>query len=233
MKKHLSLFAVLLMLPASLFAAGMEDDPLLAMLVVEQLELRADREDPIAWDAEGWVGKDLHKLRVKTEGESADGRVEEMEVQALYSPAVAPFWDLQLGWKHDVRPRPHRDWLVLGIKGLAPYYIDIDASLFLGDSGRTGARLQAEYELMLTQKWVLVPEIELNLFGKNDPETGNGSGLSDLEAGLRLHYGMRREFAPYIGMHWSRLFGNTSDYAREEGESTEDMQMVLGVRFWF
>jgi len=212
----------------------MDDDPLLTMLVVEQLEIRVtDGEDPLVWEAEGWIGKDLNKFWIKTEGEYVDDRVEEAELQMLYSRALAPFWDLQLGWRHDIRPTPERDWLALGMKGLAPYYFDVDAALFLGDAGRTAARLQVEYELMLTQKLVLIPEIELNLHGKNDSDTGTGSGLSDIEAGLRLRYEVRREFAPYVGVNWTKLYGKTADFARDEGEDVEDVQFVFGVSFWF
>ena len=156
-----------------------------------------------------------------------------MELQALYSRAVAPFWDLQFDWRRDIRPPPDSDWLAFGLKGLAPYFFDIDSALFIGDSGRASARLQAEYDVMLTQRLALVPEIELNLYGKNDPATGTGSGLSDIEAGLRLRYEVRREFAPYIGLNWTRLYGRTADYARTEGADVDDIQFVFGIRAWF
>jgi len=215
-------------------AGGMNDDPLLAMLVVDQFEIQVgDGDDPLAWDAEGWVGKDLNKIWIKTDGEYSDGSVEDMELQALYSRAIAPFWDLQAGWRRDIRPSPDRDWLALGIKGLAPYYFDVDMAVFLGDQGRTAARLQFEYEFMFTQRLILVPEIELNFYGKDDPAVGIGSGLADIEAGLRLRYEIRREFAPYIGVNWSHLYGQTADYAREEGEDTDDFRFVAGIRFWF
>lgn len=234
MRRHIVLIIAILLFSGVSYAGGMNDDPLLTMVVVEQLESRdAEGENPLVWEAEGWIGKDLHKFWIKTEGEYVDVRTEEMELQMLYSRAVAPFWDLQLGWRRDIRPRPERDWLAIGLKGLAPYYFDIDAALFVGDSGRTAARLQAEYEFMLTQKLILIPEIELNVHGKNDPDTGTGSGFSDIEAGLRLRYEMRREFAPYVGVNWTRLYGKTADYAREEGEDVDDIQLVLGVNFWF
>jgi copper resistance protein B len=234
MRKCIVFFLSILLFSGGLYAGGMDDDPLLTMLVVDQLEIReTDGDNPLVWDAEGWVGKDLHKLWIKTDGEYVDDRVEEMELQLLYSRAMAPFWDLQLGWRRDIRPTPERDWIAFGLKGLAPYYFDIDAALFVGESGRTAARLKAEYEFMLTQKLILVPEVELNLHGKDDSDTETGSGLSDIEAGLRLRYEVRREFAPYIGLNWTRLYGNTADFAREEGEDVDDLQMVLGVRFWF
>jgi len=223
-----------LIVPGLAFSGGMNDDPLLTMLVVDQLEIRdIEGSDPLVWDAESWIGKDLHKLWIKTEGEYLSSRVEEVELQVLYSRAVAPFWDLQLGWRRNIRPTPNRDWLAFGIKGLAPYFFDIDAALFVGDAGRTAARLQVEYEIMLTQRLILVPDIELNLYGKDDPATGIGSGLSNIEAGLRLRYEIRREFAPYIGLNWTKFYGDTADFARAEGGDTDDIQFVFGVRSWF
>jgi len=234
MKKYILLLFITLTMAGTAQAGGMNDDPLLAMLVVDQFEIQVgDGDDPLAWDAEGWVGKDLNKIWIKTDGEYSDGSVEDMELQALYSRAIAPFWDLQAGWRRDIRPSPDRDWLALGIKGLAPYYFDVDMAVFLGDQGRTAARLQFEYEFMFTQRLILVPEIELNFYGKDDPAVGIGSGLADIEAGLRLRYEIRREFAPYIGVNWSHLYGQTADYAREEGEDTDDFRFVAGIRFWF
>ena len=232
--KNIIALLFFLIIPSLAFSGGMDDDPLLTMLVVDQLEIRNnDGRDSLVWDAEGWIGKDLHKLWIKTEGEYVDSRVEEVELQALYSRAVAPFWDIQLGWRRNIRPTPNRDWLAFGVKGLAPYFFDIDAALFVGDAGRTSARLQVEYEIMLTQRLVLVPEIELNLYGKDDPATGIGSGLSNIEAGLRLRYEIRREFAPYIGLNWTKLYGDTADFARAEEVDTDDVQFVFGVRAWF
>ncbi|MEH6472766.1 MAG: copper resistance protein B [Halopseudomonas sp.] len=233
MKINIALATTALLLPPLALAAG-EDDPLLYKVIVDQLEYRdADGPNPMAWAIDGWIGKDLNKLWIKTEGERINGVTEELEVQTLYSKAVAPFWDLQAGWRHESLPAPDRDWAVVGVQGLAPYLFEVNAALFVGKSGRTAARFEAEYEFMLTQRWVLSPEIELNLLGKSDPERGLGSGLTDTELGLRLRYEIRREFAPYIGINWSKLYSDTADYAREEGEKTEGGQFVVGVRAWF
>ncbi len=214
--------------------AATQDDPILFKVMIDQLEYRdGDDGDPWVWEADVWVGRDLHKLWIKTEGEHVDSETEEAEGQLLYSRAIAPYWDVQAGWRHESRPRPNRDWFALSLKGLAPYFFEIDASLFVGEEGRSALRLQGEYELMFTQRLVLVPEIELNLFGKDDPERGIGSGLSDIELGLRLRYEFRREFAPYIGVNWEKVFGDTADFVREEGASTSDVQFVVGIRAWF
>lgn len=215
-------------------AADVDDDPLLVKVMIDQLEVReSDGDNPVVWEVDAWVGKDLNKLWFKSEGEYVGGETEEAELQLLYSRAFAPFWDFQAGWRHDLKPEPERDWFAICVTGLAPYLFEIDASLFFGESDQVGARFQAEYEYMLTQKWVLSPEVEVNFHSKDDEPTGIGSGLSDTELGLRLSYEFRREFAPYIGVNWWRKYGNTADFAEAEGGDSEDTQVVAGFRIWF
>lgn len=210
------------------------DDPLLARVMIDQLEWRdADDAELYVLEAQAWIGKDLNKLWIKTDVEYVDGATEEAEIQALYSRAIASFWDVQVGVRQDLKPEPDREWGVIGIQGLAPYFFEVDAALFIGDSGDTAARLSAEYEWMLTQKLVLSPEVSLNFYGQNDMHRMTGSGLADGQAGLRLRYEIRREFAPYIGINWTKSFGNTADFARDHGEATSDTQWVAGVRAWF
>lgn len=215
------------------------DDPLLAKVMIDQLEWRDSEDannqsiDTYVLEGQAWIGKDLNKFWLKTDIEYVDGETEEAEIQALYSRAIAPFWDLQIGLRQDLKPEPTREWGVIGIEGLAPYFFEIAAALFVGESGATAARISAEYELMFTQKLVLSPEISLNFYGQNDSEYQTGSGLSDVNLGLRLRYEIRREFAPYIGVNWSKSYGNTADFVREHGEEVSDAQAVAGVRVWF
>lgn len=210
------------------------DDPVLAKVMIDQLEWRdADAADPYLLEAQAWIGKDLNKLWLKADVEQVDGATEEAEIQALYSRAIAPFWDVQIGVRADLNPEPQREWGVIGVQGLAPYFFEVDAALFIGKSGATAARFSAEYEWMLTQKWVLAPEVTLNFYGQNDRESFTGSGLSDAQAGLRLRYEIRRKFAPYIGVNWTKSFGNTADFVREHNEADSDAQLVAGVRAWF
>ncbi|MGV6827509.1 MAG: copper resistance protein B [bacterium] len=229
-----TLIVLLAALSTPVFAAS-KDDPLLFKFMLDQFEVReADEGNPLVVEADAWIGKDINKAWFKADIERIDGEYEQLEFQALYSRAISAYWDFQAGWRHDAKPSDEkRDWAVLGFRGLAPYYFDIDASLYLGESGQTSLGLDAEYEVMLTQKWVLVPELQVNLFGKDDPDIGQGSGLSDIELGLRLRYEIRREFAPYIGVNWEKKFGQTADYAREEGEETSDLQFVVGFHAWF
>ena len=233
MKKILIGLAVACLAPGMSAAAG-KDDPVLTKVIIDQLEVRmTDGPDPWVLDAQAWIGRDLDKLWLKVEAENVDGHIAEAEVQALYGRAIDPYWDLQVGWRHDIRPEPSRDWLALGLVGLAPYWLEVDAAAFIGEGGQVAVRLKGEYEWMFTQRWVLSPEMEVNLHSKDDEEVGIGSGLSNLELGLRLRYEIRRELAPYIGVNWTRKFGNTADFARDEGEDTNDVQFVAGVRAWF
>ena len=210
------------------------DDPLLTKVMVGQFELRnTEGSDPIVLEAQGWVGKDLNKLWVKVDVEKVSGKTDEAELQFLYSKAIAPYWDVQVGWRHDKMPTPNRDWFAVGFQGLAPYFFEIDAAAFIGNNGQTALRLEAEYEIMLTQKLILTPEVEINAYSKDDEATGVGSGLSDIELGLRLRYEIRREFAPYIGVNWNKTYGDTANFSRDEGEDVSDTQFVVGIRAWF
>ena len=218
----------------SLVQAMEKDDPTLSMVKIDQLEWRdTDGPDPFYFEGEGWVGRDLNKVWFKGEYEHRDGSTEEAELQALYSRAIAPFWDAQVGVRRDFKPQPSRSWLAVGFEGLAPYFFELNPAFFVGKSGRTAFRLEAEYEILFTQRLILSPELEINFYGKNDEDTGNGSGLSDAQFGLRLRYEIRREVAPYIGVNWYKKYGNTADFSREEGEGVSDTSLVIGVRAWF
>lgn len=203
--------------------------------LADRLEYRAqDGKDGYVWDLQASYGGDTDKLVLKSEGEGAFGeRPEGVEVQALWSHAIAPFFDLQAGVRHDIRPDPERTHLVLGIEGLAPYMFEVDGALFLSDKGDLTARFEAEYDQRITQKLILQPRIEANFAAQDVPELGIGSGVSSVEAGLRMQYRIVPEFAPYVGVEWERLIGDTADYARAAGEERHVTRAVVGIRAWF
>lgn len=228
------LLSTMLLAAPALAEHGMDDDPLLTKVQLDQLELRQDDGEEL-WVVEGqaWIGYDRNKLWLKADIEVDDGHTQEAEVQALYSRAISPYWDFQAGIRKDFKPTPDRSWGVIGFQGVAPYEFEVETALFIGEGGRTALRLSAEYEVLLTQRLILTPEFEVNFYGENDEDVGVGSGLSDTEAGLRLRYEFRREFAPYIGVNWTRKYGNTADFARAERQDTNDWQWVIGIRAWF
>jgi copper resistance protein B len=233
MKQFLLITITSLMLSTQTLAGG-KDDPLLTMVNIQKFELQdVDNNNPLVIEADAWLGKDLNKLWVKTEIERVNGVTEEAELQLLYSKALYPFWDLQMGWRRDFEPQPQRNWLVLGLQGLAPYMFEVDAALFIGEAGRMAFRLDAEYEYLFTQRWIMSPEIEMNVYSKDGIATGIGSGLADLSAGLRLRYEIRREFAPYIGINWNKQFAGTAGFSKTAGDNISDTQLVMGIRAWF
>lgn len=204
-------------------------------VMVDQLEARIhDGRDGYLWDAQGWYGGDIDKLWIKTEGKGRFGEnTEDAELQALWSRAITPWFDFQAGLRYDFRPDPERGYLVVGVQGLAPYFFEIDAAAFLSDEGDVSARFEAEYDLLITQRLVLQPRAEVSLAVQEVRELGIGSGVNDVELGLRLRYEFAPEFAPYVGVGWERKLGETADFARDEGEDVDSFALVAGVRLWF
>jgi copper resistance protein B len=193
-----------------------------------------DGRDGYRWDGEAWFGGDIDRLTIKTEGEGDFGRgVENAEIQALYSRAVGPYFNLQAGIRYDFQPNPSRTYATVGFEGLAPYWFDVEGALFLSDKGDVLARLEGYYDQRITQRLILQPRAELNFAAQDVPENGIGSGLSDIELGLRLRYEIEREFAPYIGVSYDRRLGDSARFSRMRGEGAGGVSLVAGVRTWF
>lgn len=190
--------------------------------------------DAYRWDGEGWFGGDIDRFVVKTEGEGAiRGRLESAEVQALYSRAIDPWFNLQAGVRHDFKPGPARTYATIGFEGIAPYWFEVEGALFLSDKGDLLGRLEGYYDQRITQKLILQPRVELNFAAQDVPANGIGSGLSDAELGLRLRYEIKREFAPYVGVSWERKVGDSGRFARAAGDRVEATSLVIGIRAWF
>lgn len=210
----------------------MDDNAKFAMFKLDNLE-RSFGSDAhtTTWDAEAWYGSDFDKLWLRSEGERASHRTD-ARIEALWDHAFASYWDWQIGARHDFTSgsagnAPDRNWAAFGVQGLAPYWFEIEATVYIGDGGRMAARFRAEYELPLTQRLILQPEMELNWYDRRDRARDIAAGLSDAEAGLRLRYEIRREIAPYIGLVWKHRRGDDA-FARENGT-----QWVAGLRLWF
>ena len=204
-------------------------------LMLDRLEYRmGEGANTSHWEGEGWIGGDINRFAFKTEGEGeARGRLEHAEVQALYSRAIDPWFNLEAGVRHDFSPGQDRSYAVIGIDGLAPYWFEVSAQAFLSTKGEAHARLEASYDQRITQRLILQPAAEMNFAAQDVPELGIGSGLSDIELGLRLRYEFAREFAPYVGVNWQRKLGDTARFARADGDDASATALVMGVRFWF
>ena len=192
-----------------------------------------DGHDGYLWDFQGYYGGPTSRLWFKSEGEGDFGKaLEDAEVQALYSRAIAPFWDLQLGVRQDVAG-DQTTHAVIGVQGLAPYMFEVDAAVFVSHRGDITARIEAELDQRITRKLILQPRAEVNLSAQNVPRLGVGAGIDNLEAGVRLRYEITREFAPYIGVEQSWRVSRSADFARASGEDPSVTNYVVGIRFWF
>lgn len=189
--------------------------------------------DALSWDANGWVGQDVNRLWFRTEGDRSGGRTEQAQVNLLYGRAVARWWDVTAGVRVDTLPETPRTALALGVQGLAPYWFEVEASAYVEPSGRTHVRVESSYDLLITNRLVLQPLVEFEVYGRADRERLIGTGLSTGELGLRLRYEFRREFAPYVGVVWTRKFFGTADQAREAGDDVAGTRLAVGLRTWF
>ena len=193
----------------------------------------ADHGRGQAWEAQAWIGGDLSRLWLRSEGERVDGHTESANLEVLYGRSVSARWDVVGGVRHDFQPGSPQTWAAIGLQGLAPYKFEVQATAYLGESGQTAANIEVEYELLLTNRLILQPLVELEWHGKDDPRRGVGSGLGKLEAGLRLRYEFTRRFAPYVGVVHERAFGGTADLHEAAGEDARDTRVVAGLRLWF
>lgn len=225
MKKFMSVFPLCAMLGV-LLHAEMEDDPLRATLMMDRLEVQAKDDLPRAWDSRAYIGYDLNKLYFYSEGESVNGDTESQN-EVVYSRAFTPFWDVQIGVETDTAGSQRKSWAELALQGLSPYFIETRIRL-KASGGALAVSLDFEYEALLTQKLILTPRFEMDAYSKDIPRMGYGSGLSSANLGLRLRYEIRREFAPYIGLQYTRSFGDTSKY-----HYVSEGSFVAGLRFWF
>lgn len=214
--------------------AHMNDDPRQTMLLLDRFEWQDAREgSAVAWDVKAWAGTDYRRVLLRAMGERVDGDTEENRVELLWWRPVASRWDLVAGIRQDFEPVTPRSFLALGVQGLAPWWVHVDATAYLGERGQVAATLEADTDLLLTNRLIMTPRVEVEAYGSDDERNGVGNGVSEISAGLRLRYEIRREFAPYIGLTWTGKLGDTADFARAGDQSVRDARWVAGVRVWF
>ncbi|HUU32979.1 MAG TPA: copper resistance protein B [Vicinamibacterales bacterium] len=211
---------------------GVHDNAVNYFVLFDQFEGQAGNESGLSWDTKGWVGKDRNRLWFRAEGERIGGRLEQAQTNLLYGRAVSRWWEATAGVRLDTLPDTPRTAVAIGLQGLAPYWFEVEASAYVEFSGRSHLRIEVEHELLLTNRLVLQPLMEFEIYSRADTERRIDAGLSTGELGLRLRYQIRREFAPYVGVVWHRRFFGTADYAKRAGEATGGARLAVGVRFW-
>lgn len=220
--------------PDDLQGHAVHDTGVHFLVLLDQLEMQVTGDGAGAlWDTKAWVGGDINRIWLRTEADYHGGEFESAEGHLMLGRSISRWWTLVGGFRQDFAPGVGRTWAAVGLQGLAPQWFDVEATAYIGESARTAFRIDAEYDWLWSDKLVVQPLVEMNLFGKDDPERGVGSGLSTVEFGARVRYEIRREVAPYAGLVWHRKVFGTGDYAREQGDSVGGWRLVTGVRVWF
>jgi copper resistance protein B len=218
---------------AAPFGAPMDDEHIFYHILFDQLEGRFGRDGSFRWEGEGWAGTDMNRVVLKTEGTVTKGVMEEGDQELLYARPISTYFNVQGGVRYDLDSAPGRGWAAFGIEGLAPLFFHVSATGYVSDRGHLAGKLEGNYDLLLTQTLILQPQLEMNFYSKDDPARMIGSGLSDLDAGLRLRYEITRKLAPYIGVTYENKLGDTARFARSAGERVSDLRFSAGVRIWF
>jgi copper resistance protein B len=212
------------------------DNEPFGVFMLERLEYRStEGEGSLLWDAQGWVGSDYNRFELESEGVRLleTDRFEEVELELFYSRTIAAFWDLRVGLRHDLEPDPERTFAAVGVEGLAPYWFELESTIYISEDGDVSAGLEAEYDLLLSQRLILQPRFETAVALQEVEPFGIGQGVNDIELGLRLRYEVHRKLAPYVGVSWHRKLGETADLAEAAGEETGAFFVLVGVRAWF
>ncbi len=194
-------------------------------------------ERELSYDVEAWFGGDYNRLWFETEGEHSlregGGTLERFDL--YYSRLIAPFWDVRAGvGTHRIYGDSSSDrvYLAAGVQGLAPYWFETDLNLRVDADGKITADGEVELDLLFTQRLILQPRAEFLASFSDIEDVGIYRGLNSVELGLRLRYEIRREFAPYAGVSWTQLFGESADAVRESGEKAGTFGIVIGIRMW-
>lgn len=219
---------------AAPFGAPVDDQPIYVHAALNQLEGRFGADNAFRWSGEAWAGTDTDRLWLRSEGEvTARGLVRDGQQELFYDRPITPYFDLQAGVRSDIDSAAGRTWAAVGIEGLAPDFVDVAATAYASDTGHYAAKLEASTDWLLTQRLILQPQIEMNFYTKDDPARATGSGLSDLDTGLRLRYELSRKFAPYIAVTYEGKYGGTARFARAAADKTGDLRFTIGLRTWF
>lgn len=212
------------------------DNKIFTHILFDQLEGRTNGSDnQLRWDGQAWVGTDMNRLWLKSEGFAGKKNVSDGDLEALYDRPIPRmrYFDGQVGVREDLDSGPRRTWGAVGIEGLVPNFYEFEPTFYFRDGGNVAGRVTALYNLLLTQRLIAQPELEVNFYNKDDIARRIGSGLSDLDTGLRLRYEFSRKVAPYVGFAYTGKFGNTASYARKAGEAVSDPRFIFGLRVWY
>jgi copper resistance protein B len=213
----------------------MLDEAIFSHFMFDQLEGRFgfNQGNTLRWEAQGWMGTDENRVWLLSEGRYSNNQLDDGIQQLFYGRAITTYFDALVGVRYDLDSLPGRGWGAIGIQGLAPQFFKVSATGYVSGEGRLAARLEASYDLLITQRLILQPQLELNFYSQDDPARQTGAGLSELDTGLRLRYEITRQLAPYVGVTYLGQYGSTANYVSAAGGSTQQVRFTVGVRTWF
>jgi copper resistance protein B len=215
------------------FGSPVMDQHVFYHALLNQLEGRFGDSKTFRWSGEAWAGTDSHRVWFRSEGKLTDGLLDDGQHELFYARPISPYFNVLAGGRYDLDSLPGRGWGALGIEGLAPLFFRVGATGYVSGDGHFGAKLEGSYDLLITQRLILQPQIEMNFYTKDDPARHVGAGLAEIDAGLRLRYEITRKFAPYVGVTYEGKFGRTADFIRAEGGPTNQVRFAIGARAWF
>ncbi len=218
---------------AAPFGSPIDDDHVFYHALLDQFEGRFGADSSFRWEGEGWAGTDMNRIKIRSEGEVTGGSVEDGQQEIFYSRPISTYFDVLVGSRYDLDSRAGRGWAAFGVEGLAPLFFHVAATGYASDRGHFATKLEGSYDQLLTQQLILEPQAEINLYSKDDFARRIGSGLSDIDAGLRLRYEFSRKFAPYLAVTYENKFGESANLAHSDGEHPSELRFAAGIRTWF
>ena len=207
-------------------------------ILFDRIEYNIENKNSLDYEITGWYGGDYRRIWIELEGEhntsKNEGEIEKFDI--LYGKLISPFWDIRggIGYTGSYGDNgSNRTMALIGLKGLAPYFFEIDTNLRITSKGEVYGDFEAEYDLLFTQRLILQPRIDTTFSFSKIEELGIGTGINNIKVGFRLRYEIKREFAPYVGLNWAKLFGQTKTFAKDEGNPTDYLDLFIGIRMWF
>lgn len=189
--------AVMLAAALPLAAHAHDDNMIFSTTRIEADAGQFDSQSSQTWRADGWIGRDYNRFAWRTQGARTGGKTDEADVQALYSRYLASFWDIQAGVRHQFKP-DGKDYGVIALRGLAPYAFDVDTAAFVRTDGKLFARTRFEYDLLMTNRFVVRPFVAADWAMQSIQDEDIRSGITSSEVGVNLRYEIKRSFAPYV-----------------------------------
>jgi len=215
------------------------DNYTFGLFLIDRLGYTTEDKNNLMYEITSWYGGDYNRLWLEAEGNhnlnSNEGEIEKLDI--LFGKWIRPFWDGRVGLGYIGKYGNNKDFgrigLVLSLKGLAPYMFETDFDIKFLTTGEMLADIELEYSILLTQRLTVQPKVSSSYSSENLKEMEIGSGINNFSISLRLIYEIKREFAPYMEVSYTKFLGNTKDFFKKETGKDKETNIYLGLRIWF